>query len=497
MTTKRINKNNENNNTDVNDIPNNTIVSPSVKRKNYYNPAIIGVTILTIAIISIILISSHSNSKNDGKLPDRSSLFTELFDFTSPVKSVSDINDILNIFYKAGNLTGSFTIDNLSSNEDISGTTFNYLISHNIATESASVSADLTYRNARLYGFSSFIDSQKLMFKIPSFSESVYTFSDKLFTSALFSDTDIFSRYVYAIKETYPSDYKNILSGISSVSSANDAYGNKGITYTIDEESVKLFIIKLFDTAFDNKDLISYTNPDYSKTDSSDISKQFTSFGELLSDLYSGDIQFTVWKNEKGQLTNFVSNNTISIYKYDINLDFSIESYGTENPSDSMTFILSISLPENTYDFIYDRTIEYDNNITYYNHKFDVTSHNGYITDSILDMDISESFDSDSYDYTLEIIINSGLYDINDTILTMSGRFQNIKKNNSFDFTFSKVQITYGYYNHITLSGDLSVNTAKPNITSPSGSKVDINSLSANEKEELIYRIYNFFAKFA
>ena len=323
------------------------------------------------------------------------------------------------------------------------------------------------------------------MFKIPTFNESVYTYSDKLFKNAFdsFNNTDIISLYVYAIKETYPDDFKTILSGISS--NDTDSYGNKGTTYTISEDSVKLFISKLITVTFDNKELFASIESLYDKDEISDLKKQAEYVAHNSAKAYSGDIAFTVWKNKKGQLTNFNSNNSIKISGEEFNIDFSIESYNEINPTDSMIFTLTIKNADNNFSITYDRTKEGKDNTTYLSHDISVLS--GY--DSLLELNVAEDFNADSNNYNVEATINT------DTIIVLQGKFNNIKKGKSFDFDITSFQVTQGYNKLITLSGNLSLDTGKPKITKPSGSTVDINSLSDSEKYNLIGSISNFFTK--
>ena len=77
----------------------------------------------------------------------------------------------------------------------------------------------------------------------------------------------------------------------------------------------------------------------------------------------------------------------------------------------------------------------------------------------------------------------------------LQGKFNNIKKGKSFDFDMTSFQVTQGYNKLITLNGNLSLDTGKPKITKPSGSTVDINSLSDSEKYNLIGSISIFFTK--
>lgn len=325
------------------------------------------------------------------------------------------------------------------------------------------------------------------MFKIPTFNESVYTYSDKLFKNAFdsFNDTDIISLYVYAIKETYPDDFKTIISGISSKNADADSYGNKGTTYTISEDSVKLFISKLITVTFDNKELFANIESLYDKDEISDLKKQVEYVANNAAKAYSGDITFTVWKNKKGQLTNFNSNNSIEISGEVFNIDFSIESYDEINPADSMIFTLTITDSDNNFSIIYDRTKEVEDNTTYLSHDISVLS--GY--DSLLELNVAEDFNADSNDYNVEATLNT------DTIIVLQGKFNNIQKGKSFDFDMTNFQVTQGYNNLIKLSGNLSLGTGKPKITKPSGSTVDINSLSDTEKYDLLDSISNFFTK--
>lgn len=488
-------ENNGNNN--INDNVNNNIsnninehrnLAPKpVKTRKPIFPVVIACLILAIVVGGIAYILNNGKSSKKDSLANKPSLFEGLFDFTSPVDSVLGSTELMANYNKCGSLSSSITVESIYADTDISGATLNTTFNHNTASKEASLDADISYRGMKLYSLLSFVNDKKIMFKIPSFNESVYTYSDKLFKNAFdsFNDTDIISLYVYAIKETYPDDFKTILSGISSVNADTDSYGNKGTTYTISEDSVKLFISKLITVTFDNKELFASIESSLDKDEINDLKKQAEYVSNNAAKAYSGDITFTVWKNKKGQLTNFDSNNSIEISGEEFDVDFSIESYDEINPADSMIFTLTIMDSDNDFSVIYDRTKEVEDNTTYLSHDISILS--GY--DSLLELNVSEDFNADSNDYNVETTINT------DTIIVLQGKFNNIKKGKSFDFDMTSFQVTQGYNKLLTLSGNLSLDTDKPKITKPSGSTVDINSLSDIEKYDLLDSINNFFTK--
>lgn len=450
-------------------------------------PVVIACLILAVVVGGIAYILNNGKSSKKDSLANKPSLFEGLFDFTSPVDSAIGSTELMANYNKCGSLSSSITVDSIYADTDISGATLNTTFNHNTASKEASLDADISYRGMKLYSLLSFFNDKKIMFKIPTFNESVYTYSDKLFKNAFdsFNNTDIISLYVYAIKETYPDDFKTILSGISSVNADADSYGNKGTTYTISEDSVKLFISKLITVTFDNKELFASIESLYDKDEISDLKKQAEYVAHNSAKAYSGDITFTVWKNKKGQLTNFNSKNSIEISGEEFDINFSIESYDEINPTDSMTFTFSILGSDNNFSIIYDRTKEFEDNTTYLSHDISVLSG----SDSLLKLNVAEDFNADSNDYNVEATLNT------DTIIVLQGKFNNIKKGKSFDFDMTSFQVTQGYNKLITLSGNLSLDTAKPKITKPSGSTVDINSLSDSEKYNLIGNISNFFTK--
>lgn len=460
---------------------------PAKTRKPIF-PIVIACLILAVVVGGIAYILNNGKSSKKDSLANKPSLFEGLFDFTSPVDSAIGSSELIANYNKCGSLSSKITVDNIyADTADISGATLNATFNHNTASKQASLDADISYRGMKLYSLLSFFNDKKIMFKIPTFNESVYTYSNKLFKNAFdsFNNTDIISLYVYAIKETYPDDFKTILSGISSNDTDADSYGNKGTTYTISEDSVKLFISKLITVTFDNKELFASIESLYNKDEISDLKKQAEYVAHNSAKAYSGDIAFTVWKNKKGQLTNFNSNNSIEISGEEFNIDFSIESYDEINPADSMIFTLTITDSDNNFSIIYDRTKEVEDNTTYLSHDISVLS--GY--DSLLELNVAEDFNADSNDYNVEATLNT------DTIIVLQGKFNNIKKGKSFDFDMTSFQVAQGYNKLITLNGNLSLDTGKPKITKPSGSTVDINSLSDSEKYNLIGSISNFFTK--
>ena len=459
---------------------------PAKTRKPIF-PVVIACLILAVVVGGIAYILNNGKSSKKDSLANKPSLFEGLFDFTSPVDSAIGSSELIANYNKCGSLSSTITVDNIYADTDISGATLNATFNHNTASKQASLDADISYRGMKLYSLLSFFNDKKIMFKIPTFNESVYTYSDKLFKNAFdsFNNTDIISLYVYAIKETYPDDFKTILSGISSNDTDADSYGNKGTTYTISEDSVKLFISKLITVTFDNKELFASIESLYDKDEISDLKKQAEYVAHNSAKAYLGDIAFTVWKNKKGQLTNFNSNNSIEISGEEFNIDFSIESYDEINPADSMIFTLTITDSDNNFSIIYDRTKEVEDNTTYLSHDISVLS--GY--DSLLELNVAEDFNADSNDYNVEATLNT------DTIIVLQGKFNNTKKGKSFDFDMTSFQVTQGYNKLITLNGNLSLDTGKPKITKPSGSTVDINSLSDSEKYNLIGSISNFFTK--
>ena len=458
-----------------------------VKTRKPILPVVIACLILVVVVGGIAYILNNGKSSKKDSLANKPSLFEGLFDFTSPVDSAIGSSELMANYNKRGSLSSTITVDNIYADTDISGATLNTIFNHNIASKEASLDADISYKGMKLYSLLSFFNDKKIMFKIPTFNESVYTYSDKLFKNAFdsFNDTDIISLYVYAIKETYPDDFKTILSGISSKNADADSYGNKGTTYTISEDSVKLFISKLITVTFDNKELFASIESSYDKDEISDLKKQVEYVANNAAKAYSGDITFTVWKNKKGQLTNFDFYNSIELSGEEFDVNFSIESYDEINPADSMTFTLSILDSDNDFSIIYDRTKEFEDNTTYLSH--DITVLSG--SDSLLELNVTEDFNADSNDYNIESTINT------DTIIVLQGKFNNIQKGKSFDFDMTNFQVTQGYNNLIKLSGNLSIDTGKPKITKPSGSTVDINSLSDTEKYDLLDNISNFFTK--
>lgn len=483
----------DNGNNKINDNVSNNInerrsLAPKpVKTRKPILPVVIACLILAVVVGGIAYILNNGKSSKKDSLANKPSLFEGLFDFSSPVDSAIGSPELMANYNKRGSLSSSITVDNIYADTDISGATLNTTFNHNIASKEASLDADISYKGMKLYSLLSFFNDKKIMFKIPTFNESVYTYSDKLFKNAFdsFNDTDIISLYVYAIKETYPDDFKTIISGISSKNADADSYGNKGTTYTISEDSVKLFISKLITVTFDNKELFASIESSYDKDEISDLKKQVEYVANNAAKVYSGDITFTVWKNKKGQLTNFNSNNSIEISGEEFNIDFSIESYDEINPADSMIFTLTITDSDNNFSIIYDRTKEVEDNTTYLSHDISVLS--GY--DSLLELNVAEDFNADSNDYNVEATLNT------DTIIVLQGKFNNIQKGKSFDFDMTNFQVTQGYNNLIKLSGNLSLDTGKPKITKPSGSTVDINSLSDTEKYDLLDSISNFFTK--
>lgn len=459
---------------------------PAKTRKPIF-PIVIACLILAVVVGGIAYILNNGKASKKDSLANKPSLFEGLFDFTSPVDSAIGSSELIANYNKCGSLSSTITVDNIYADTDISGATLNATFNHTTASKQASLDADISYRGMKLYSLLSFFNDKKIMFKIPTFNESVYTYSNKLFKNAFdsFNNTDIISLYVYAIKETYPDDFKTILSGISSNDTDADSYGNKGTTYTISEDSVKLFISKLITVTFDNKELFASIESLYNKDEISDLKKQAEYVAHNSAKAYSGDIAFTVWKNKKGQLTNFNSNNSIEISGEEFNIDFSIESYDEINPADSMIFTLTITDSDNNFSIIYDRTKEVEDNTTYLSHDISVLS--GY--DSLLELNVAEDFNADSNDYNVEATLNT------DTIIVLQGKFNNIKKGKAFDFDMTSFQVAQGYNKLITLNGNLSLDTGKPKITKPSGSTVDINSLSDSEKYNLIGSISNFFTK--
>ena len=487
----------DNSNNDINDNVSNkfsnninehiNLAPKPVKTRKPIFPIVIACLILAIVVGGIAYILNNGKSSKKDSLANKPSLFEGLFDFTSPVDSALGSTELMANYNKCGSLSSSITVESIYADTDISGATLNTTFNHNTASKEASLDADISYRGMKLYSLLSFVNDKKIMFKIPSFNESVYTYSDKLFKNAFdsFNDTDIISLYVYAIKETYPDDFKTILSGISSVNADADSYGNKGTTYTISEDSVKLFISKLITVTFDNKELFASIESSLDKDEINDLKKQTEYVSNNAAKAYSGDITFTIWKNKKGQLTNFDSNNSIEISGEEFDVDFSIESYDEINPADSMIFTLTIMDSDNDFSVIYDRTKEVEDNTTYLSHDISILS--GY--DSLLELNVSEDFNADSNDYNVEATINTA------TIIVLQGKFNKIKKGKSFDFDMTNFQVTQGYNKLITLSGNLSLDTDKPKITKPSGSTVDINSLSDIEKYDLLDSISNFFTK--
>lgn len=507
----------------VNNSSSNNSKESKPKKKLTFIPILI--VCILLAVITGGIVYVLNNGKSDSKkssLADRESLFSGLFNFSSPIDEVLGSKEITDTLYKShGQLSASLKIDNCGNDENLSGVILDYAFNHNAKSKEISSNLNLSYRNAAIYSIQSFFNDSNIKFKIPSFAENTYVVNydkfNKLYLNSMTDDSDlsyselaqllyaissqssnlfagnspqtgscdIISIYIYAIEETYPDDYKKILSGITSEQSKDDSDGNKGITYTISEESIELFIAKLLSVSFDNKELSKQIPTLYTDDELKSIKQNLKLIGTIIPEFYSGEITFTIWKNASGLLTGFESSNEISFNDTPVSIDFAIDSYDHENPADSMTFTLSLLSGNNNYTMIYDRTKDMADSNTVTTHDITVSED----TSPILTMSVSEEFDSSNGEYSIIANANS------DLTFSLMGTFVNISNGKSFDFVLDNFSIIDGYTNIMALSGNFSISTSKPDITEPSGSNVVISDLSDSEASAILDKIYEFLIK--
>lgn len=458
-----------------------------VKKKVPFVPIIVVCALLAVIAIGITYVLQNGKIDKKESLADYDSMLSSLFDFSSPMDDVLGIENLEEIINNGNyQIKGDMNVENLANTASLNGIVFDYEFLKNFKANAMALNLSASYNKAKILSLQSFLNEEALKFKIPAFSESVY--SQDIPAGVKFNSPGIISTYIYAIKKHYPDDFKSILEGITANSTDADSYQNAGTSYTISEKSIELFIYKALCVTFEDKELADEIKEMYSLSDEDfeSIKDSIKDFDQIISALYSGDISFSIWKNHNGLITKLQSSNEININDEIFNVDFTIDSYGDENPSDNMTISLYVDYNENKYIALYDRTTN----------RSDVTTTNDeftFITNSetVLNLVSNQSFDTTTNDYTLDI--TADFLDVEPLTFSLYGTFTNISKGKSFDLAIDNILINQGYNNVVNVSGNLSFTNKNEKIKAPSGSNVNIDDLSTEELNSLIEEFSNFF----
>lgn len=346
----------------------------------------------------------------------------------------------------------------------------------------------------------------------------------------IYGGSDIITLYLNAIKETYPKDYETILDNIIVEDAEPDSYQNPGKTYTITETGVETLVKCILTVTFENAELYNRFYPvlyymikndlihipdskttsvendtavvemnehnSNGKSQSSDNNNDNTSdlstaIDDLLYDIqstalafatvYSDSMSFTVWYNEHGMLVGLKGENDIHINNDVVSINVISDSKNESNPIDNSNTNLLIAYGNDSFEVQFSRRTERSDILESVNYiSFNMNNKNK------IEMHSTESLDTSDNEYEFDLDITSNEDSNTNISLMCVGNFSNIVKDNSFDFHIENMYINEGFSNLITVNGDLSVGTKKPDISKLSGEKSELTEMSAEELAALL-----------
>lgn len=500
------------------------------KKKAIFIPIAIACLVLAIAVVGLVFVLNRG--KSDKKtLADNKSLFTGLFDFSNPISDELGLDSISDAICNGSSHTsGQYTIESLgdSADDSISGIGITYDLKRDAEAEKAGMDLGLTYGGKDVINGQLYMDKNTVKGKLPEISDKVYTVNldtleKDIKKSPLFKDEDLdalttfknfdmsqllgkwasaenncdlISIYVYAIKDAYPDDYKKIMNGITSKKTDDN-----GVTYTISEDSVKLFVDKLLTVSFDNDELNNYIDEymqqlyslkntyseeddekqsydDFKKETLDSLQKTLKQAAAAFNLIYSGDLSFTVYKNDKGLLTGLKSSNELDFSGETIGIDFNITSDDElENPFDNMSFDLTISYEDTDFTLNYTHVASREDALNDY-HELSCTADNEtmkFIFSNTYDKESGELKSSTSISMDGEKLMS----------LDFMGSFTNVIKGKSLEMEINSLSLNVDNEDVFSLSGSCNVDTGSVDIKAPTGKECKILELSEDELKEL------------
>ena len=514
-------------------IPNNNGMNPGKrpKEKSLLLPILTICLILIVAASAVTFVLLSGRDKKTSLL-DQTSLFEGLFDFSSPIDDYLGVKNISKkIKSGTSEISGEFTLTHFCESDEYNGAGFEYTWKRNALSKEMGLDIRAKYNNANVLSANMYMNKNKFQIKIPTKAEDVFyvefdelfkkmkdslkaddyytssqlslidTYLDKENIAAFLGDwttleknTDIISMYIYAVKETYPDDYKTIINGITSERAENDAYGNSGTKYTISENSIELLVKRLLTVSLDNKELSSQLQLDTfidSRTSTNTISEdnmdidaikeelrsELESTGSLFAMFFNDDITVTIWKNKNGLLTGLESYSDLNIAGENITLNFEITSENDTNPGDNMSIKLSAFTEDDSMELYFQRTTDKGKEIIISN-MFSM-----YIdAEKVMELSSLETLDTTDNSYYSSLLF-SVPDEYNDTTveLFLSGTYEDMIKGSSYNLVLDSIGMDINDENMFTAKGNISIKTKDVMITAPTGTQTNLTDMSDEE----------------
>ena len=202
--------------------------------------------------------------------------------------------------------------------------------------------------------------------------------------------------------------------------------------------------------------------------------------GDRFQDLtillvHEHDIRFTAL------LGVVVDGNDIHINNDVVSINVISDSKNESNPIDNSNTNLLIAYGNDSFEVQFSRRTERSDILESVNYiSFNMNNKNK------IEMHSTESLDTSDNEYEFDLDITSNEDSNTNISLMCVGNFSNIVKDNSFDFHIENMYINEGFSNLITVNGDLSVGTKKPDISKLSGEKSELTEMSAEELAALL-----------
>lgn len=513
------------------------------KEKSMFLPIAAVCLILVVAVSAVTFVLLSGRDKKSS-LKNQPSLFEGLFDFQSPIDEYLGTEAIQSEFMSGkAEISGEFTLTNFIDDDKYSGAGLEYAYKRNAKTKETEVDIKTAYNHANGPSAVFYMNPDNLQFKIPTKSENVFnvdfdslikkmkellkeedsylseqdsllldTYLNKDSISAYLGDltescgkTDSISILIYAIKETYPADYKAIIDGITSEKAEDDEYGNSGIKYTISEDSIELLVKRFLTVTLDNKELNKQYNSFYrrmirsysltkkncsEKEAEEKLRSEMNSISSTFAMFFNEDVTVTIWKNKNGLLTGLESSTDINLAGEIITLELQITSENDTNPSDNMTARLSLINEDESIDFYYDRTTELGDILLCKNEFYMLMDNQ-----ELFSLSFIESFDKTDNSYDMAVRFSYwDDYEEDDVWaeFSLGGKIEDLVKGSSYNLVLDSVRFDVDNENMLTAKGNIAVNTKNVSISAPTGTKKELTDMSEDELDNLFEDIFDY-----
>lgn len=513
------------------------------KEKSMFLPIAAVCLILVVAVSAVTFVLLSGRDKKSS-LKNQPSLFKGLFDFQSPIDEYLGTEAIQSEFMSGkAEISGEFTLTNFIDDDKYSGAGLEYAYKRNAKTKETEADIKTAYNHANGPSAVFYMNPDNLQFKIPTKSENVFnvdfdslikkmkellkeedsylseqdsllldTYLNKDSISAYLGDltesfgkTDSISTLIYAIKETYPADYKAIIDGITSEKAEDDEYGNSGIKYTISEDSIELLVKRFLTVTLDNKELNEQYNSFYrrmirsysltkkncsEKEAEEKLRSEMNSISSTFAMFFNEDVTVTIWKNKNGLLTGLESSTDINLAGEIITLELQITSENDTNPSDNMTARLSLINEDESIDFYYDRTTELGDILLCKNEFYMLMDNQ-----ELFSLSFIESFDKTDNSYDMAVRFSYwDDYEEDDVWaeFSLGGKIEDLVKGSSYNLVLDSVRFDVDNENMLTAKGNIAVNTKNVSISAPTGTKKELTDMSEDELDNLFEDIFDY-----